>query len=1078
MTRRHTCLLFVFLLTAHCSLLTVFGQSATATLTGTVVDQNGAAVPGTAITILNADTSLQREATTNDDGNFTVPLLSPGAYTVSARRDGFAPLEIPNVVLNVGDQKGLRIQLKAGDVNATVQVQSEVPLINESPAVGTVIDRQFVGNLPLNGRSFQSLILLTPGIVQTTSDFNHPGEFSVNGQRQNANYFTVDGVSANTGVGANSGAGDLTTLGGSLPGNTALGTTNSLVSLDALEEFRIETSSYSAQYGRQPGAQVQLVTRSGSNQFHGSAFEYIRNEAFDATDWFANANSLPKPQLRQNQFGGTFSGPIMLPSFGEGDKPYWSGRNKTFFFLSYEGHRLRVPVLTTNPLVPSLRIRQAAAPVLQPILNAYPIPTGPEIVVSGSPSGAAPFASSYSNPSAADTTSIRIDQVIGTKGTVFGRYSFTPSSSLSRTLNQLVGNVLGNSATTLGATFSLTPRMSNELRFNYTVAQAQSTFAMDSFGGAVPIDTSQLLTGYNGSLTPLRGFINFRLPSPGFKNLFLGDTAHNYSRQINVVDNISLLKGPHLLKFGMDWRRLSSILAPVGYGQNITFRTQAEVVSGIARSVLVFSTKGVRPVYDNLSAFLQDRWQVSKRLTLDLGVRWELNPVPHDSNGFKPVLLSGITGSDVSKAALAPPGTSIYKTTYTAFAPRVGMAYQLRSASGRETVLRAGFGMFYDLGSGLGASVFNSSAFGITSFTSFSNVQLPLTAAQAAPPPFPTTLTLPAPFNFFPAVNPDLKLPYTLQWNVALEQALGANQSISLSYVASAARRLLTTASLNQPTPDPFSSPRPNPNFGSIAFASNGPTSNYQALQAQYQRRLSRGLQALVNYTWSHAIDEVSNEVDAGTFDRGDADFDIRHNFTAALTYNVPRLTGSSRFVRTLTNGWSVNSTFYARSGQPLEIFAGQMFLADGRFVNVRADRIAGQQLWIKDSSVAGGQRLNPAAFGLPPQLPGQTNVFLRQGTLGRNVVRVPGIYQVNIGVLRQIPLTERLNLQFRAEMFNALNHPLFGGYESNIQQGSLLGVPFQMLSTGFSGNGQGGLNSLYQIGGPRSMQFSIRLGF
>src|SRR6266571_1410634 len=179
MTRRHTCLVvfFVLLLTAHCSLPTVFGQSTTATLSGTVVDQNGAAVPGTAITILNAGTSLSRQATTNDEGNFTVPLLSPGGYTVSARRDGFAPVEIPNVVLNVGDQKALRIQLKAGDVNATVQVTNEASLINESPAVGTVVDRQFVSNLPLNGRSFQSLIALTPGIVRTTATVTESGQF-------------------------------------------------------------------------------------------------------------------------------------------------------------------------------------------------------------------------------------------------------------------------------------------------------------------------------------------------------------------------------------------------------------------------------------------------------------------------------------------------------------------------------------------------------------------------------------------------------------------------------------------------------------------------------------------------------------------------------------------------------------------------------------------------------------------------------------------------------------------------------------------------------------------------------------
>ncbi|HEY2971893.1 MAG TPA: carboxypeptidase-like regulatory domain-containing protein [Pyrinomonadaceae bacterium] len=356
-------LLRTVILFALCTLpfASAHAQSATATLGGTVEDQNGAVVPGVNITVQNTGTSFERQASTNESGSFTIPLLPPGTYTITARRDGFTPVEVRNVTLNVGDQKSLQIQLKAGDVKAEVQVTTDAQLINESPAVGTVIDRQFVSRLPLSGRSFQSLILLTPGVVATASDSSlHPGEFSVNGQRQNANYFTVDGVSANTGV-ATSPAGFASEFsqqaGGAIPGTTALGTTASLVSIDALEEFKIQTSGYSAEFGRQPGGQVQLVTRSGGNEFHGSAFEYLRNDALDARNYF---NKVPqeKSELRQNQFGGTFSGPVMLPRFGEGGKPFWSGRNKTFFFFSYEGQRLRIPVITEGLQVPSLRLRQ------------------------------------------------------------------------------------------------------------------------------------------------------------------------------------------------------------------------------------------------------------------------------------------------------------------------------------------------------------------------------------------------------------------------------------------------------------------------------------------------------------------------------------------------------------------------------------------------------------------------------------------------------------------------------------------------------------------------------------------------
>src|SRR6266545_2345059 len=222
-------LVVLTLLTAFCLLPSALGQSATATLSGTIEDQNKASIPGVLVTIENTGTTLKREATTNDDGSFTVPLLPPGRYVVTARRDGFAPIQINDVVLNVGDQKALRIELKAGDVNATVQITSEAPLINESPAVGTVIDRQFVGNLPLNGRSLQSLILLTPGSVVSSSNPYKPGQFNINGQRSNANYFTLDGVSANVGVYGNTDASAFSQIaGGSSPGLSAVGTTTSL----------------------------------------------------------------------------------------------------------------------------------------------------------------------------------------------------------------------------------------------------------------------------------------------------------------------------------------------------------------------------------------------------------------------------------------------------------------------------------------------------------------------------------------------------------------------------------------------------------------------------------------------------------------------------------------------------------------------------------------------------------------------------------------------------------------------------------------------------------------------------------
>ncbi len=974
-------------------------------------------------------------------------------------------MEVRDVVLNVGDQKSLQIQLKAGDINAQVQVTNEAALINESPAVATTIDRQFVANLPLNGRSFQSLILLTPGVVLTVSRTGAtPGQFSVNGQRATANYFTVDGVSANIGVSTVEGGGtDFSqNAAGALPGFSSFGSTTSLVSIDALEEFKIQTSTYAAEFGRQPGGQVQLVTRSGGNEFHGTAFEYLRNEAFDANNWFNNRAGLKKPPLRQNQFGGTLSGPVFLPRFGEGSRPYWSGRNRTFFFFSYEGLRLTLP-RTFNVLVPSQRLRELTPTALKPLLNIFPVPTGPETTGSGGPSGAAPFVGTGPNRSTIDATSVRIDHILSSKLTLFGRYNDAPSTSLNRILSSLTGSKTRTRTLTLGSFFSLTPRANNEFRINYSSNRGRQTLAQDNFGGAVPVDLSLLTSGYNGPGNKY-GRVQFTIGGAGLL-AGLGDPTDSYQRQINIVDNISLVKNSHQLKFGIDYRRLTPIYGPAPYSQQIFIQDQAALLNGTV-TFLLRATQGTRPVFNNFSAYVQDNWTLSPRLNLNLGLRWELNPAPHDANGLKPVTVGGV--DNLPTATLAPPNAPFYKTFYKAFAPRFGIAYQLNQVSGRETVLRAGFGVYYDLGSGQAAAGFAGfpfSAFNFVNINGDFNVPFPLAPALAVPPPFPTA-TLPITSPVF-ALDPNLRLPHTFQWNFAVEQSLSANQTASVSYVASAARNLLTTQSLN----NGFGT-QPNPNFGTINYTTNGPTSDYQSLQAQYRSRLSRGLQALVNYTWSHAIDEVSNEVEPDRLERGNASFDVRHNFSAALTYAFPK-PKAGLLLTSLLRDWSVDTIVIAQSGQPVDIIAGSVIRSDGSRQGVRPDLVLGQPLWVDDPASPGGRRINVAAFQRPPFIPG-TSTFARQGTLGRNVVIAPGMYQINLALRRRFNITERVNLQLAAEAFNLFNHPVFGGYASFFSPGS---TSFGKAGSTLDSN-LGGLNALYQIGGPRSMQLSLRLSF
>lgn len=1065
-------------------------QSVNATLSGTTTDQTGALLPGVTIRITNPETGFQREVQTGDNGSFTFPALPPATYTVSASRDGFAPAEFNNLKLNVNDDRSLRVELRVGEVGESVTVTDEPSLVDESPAQATVIDRQFVENLPLNGRSFQSLLLLSPGVVIVQSNANStPGQFSVNGQRTNANYFTVDGVGANTAT--NLGRSDNATgivgqtLAGTLPGFSALGTTSTLAPVDAVEEFKIQTSTYSAQFGRQPGGQVQIVTRSGASDFHGSIYDYVRNDKFDANNFFNNANGIERQPLRQNQFGGTFSGPVILPNFGEGG-PLLDKSKRTFFFFAYEGLRLRLPN-SINTLVPSLRLRQVANPALRAVLNAFPLPTGPEELVTNifgeRVPGGARFIGSYSDPKSSDTYSLRIDHNINDKLQVFGRYSDTPSQDALRSLSIINSRRVTARSLTLGTTFVPNSNFTNELNFNYSQNRGRLNQSIDDFGGAVPIDPSVLYSGYSG---PGPKFGQFSLFFLGGTQIGLGDGQDSFQRQINVVDNASFIKGNHQFRFGVDYRRLMPTFAPYAFAQSsIIFLGESafaasilgadEITSGKPLSLTLVSNQGAEPRFNNYSFYGEDTWKANKRLTLNLGLRYEINPAPYDANGREPIVVRGIDGTDVSGAIVAPAGTPFYKTFYGALAPRLGASYNLNDKPGRETILRGGFGVFYDLNGSQALNGFSAYPFQ-NSFMFPTQQPFNLPPDLAVPPPVPT-IGLPI-TNNVNATDPDLKLPYTLQWNFGVERSLGKDQVVSVSYVASAGRRLTTTLALNRQVGGSITGGGtfPNPNFRNIAFTTNGPTSDYKSLQAQFQRRLSRGLQALANYTFAHATDVVSDEVTPGEFERGNASFDVRHNFSAALTYELPRFT-ENRFVNAVAHGWAIDSTIYLQSGQPINILAGSRTLADGTTVNVRPDRVEGVPVWIEQANVPGGRRINPAAFALPPRDAARN--FTRQGTLGRNEIYGPGIFQVNTGVRREFGIYERLRLQLRAEAFNLFNRPQFSGYQTSLGFANF-GIPTSTLnnSLGGGGVGSGGLNQLYQLGGPRSLQFSARFFF
>ncbi len=1002
---------------------------------------------------------MRQTAITNNDGVYLIVGLKPGTYQVTGQAPGFKTLTRNGVVLEVAQRARLDLTLEVGMVQETIRVEGSAPLVNSADAsVGTVTDRTFVENLPMNGRSFQSLINLTPGTVLTKSSYQSMGQFSVNGQRSDTNYFSVDGVSANVGIGGGNGLAQ--TAGGALPATTTLGGMNNLVSVDALQEFRIQTSTFAPEYGRTPGAQVQVVTRAGTNELHGSASDYFRNTVLDANDWFSNSKGLARARLIQNDFGVVLGGPLRIPRV-------YDGRNRTFFFLSYEGLRLLQPQ-TSITSVPTLATRRNAPAALQPYLNAYPLPNGSEVG-----NGLAQFNANYSNPSNLDAGSVRIDQMLGSKVTLFGRYNQSPSESLLRgsggayALSNVQSVRFVTYTATAGATWLVSPTISNEVRVNYSRHRGQSSIYLDNYGGAtVPSDSVLFPYGGYSSANSSSGF----LLSYGTQSSYaVAHNADNVQQQVNVVDNLSWVRGTHSFKFGADYRRLRPVFRPYIYQVAASFSKESALLSGTAGTALVVANNPrTSLVFHMASLYAQDTWKVTPRLTLTYGLRWDVNLAPGGAGnpGLVAVQNFGVPES----MSLAPEGTPVWETTWANFAPRAGVAYQVSQRKGYELALRGGFGVFYDPGNQQAGNTVGGGAFPYGARSSFSNVTFPLTQAQFAPPAISRT----SPAGTYYAYDPHLELPRTYQWNLALEQALGQAQRLSVTYLGAVGRRLLRT---QQVLPVSLV----NPNFSSVTayeFIDNGSRSDYHALQTQFQRRLSRGLQTLVSYSWSHSIDTSSTNSPTAYYipknqpdiNRAASDFDVRHSLSGAVTYNLPAPRTNSALVRQTLGGWSVDAIFMARTPMPINILVGKDLLTTGSTSVVRPDRVAGVPLYLYGSNYPGGMRFNAAAFSVPEAG--------RQGTLGRNALRGFNVGQVDLSVRRQFRFRERITLQFKGEIFNLTNHPNFSDPGNNMSSATF-GLSTSMYGSGLGSGGlTGGFSPLYQLGGPRLGQLALKLIF
>lgn len=1054
----------------------LIGQTTTATLSGVVTDDNGAAVTGATVTVLNTETGTRRTVTTNSDGVFTVPLLQPSRYQLTVQQTNFAMFEANDVVLNTNDSRFLNIRLRVGGVNEKVTVEASTVEVERSPVVATTVDRNLVESIPLNGRTIQNLIALTPGAITfQANNSSNVGQISVNGLRTTQNYMTIDGVSANLYVGTNlAGVGQSN---GNVPGFSQLGTTSNLVSVDALQEFKVQTSNYSAEYGRTPGAQIQLTTRSGNNSYRGTLFEYFRNEKLDANDWFANAGGLKRSPLRHNNFGGTFSGPLPFLNFGEGVPMFHNGKDKTFFFFSYEGSRVRLPQVA-NTTVVSRNVRTIAHPSLLPLFSAFPQPTGPD----NANGLTAPFLAGYSNPQSQDSTSIRIDHNITKQINIFGRYSQSPQQSDSLLpASSLATQRSGDTRTfTLGFNAAFNTNLTNEFRSNWSRNVAVSETQFRSFQGTTQPDKSLWV------LAPLTGN---SIVSYSFSGGLLQQNPNGRGerRQINVADTVSWVFGNHLFKFGADYRTSPARQDLPDYSFTAQFNNLTAVTTGRAASVsyTINDPRYTEYSWRSFGSFAQDTWRVSKRLTLDYGVRWDVNPPPDLSPDRRLVVLDF-----VNPIRLADPGAKLFPTIWGAFAPRIGLAYQLRTKQNWETVVRGGYGLFYDVGSGSAGSV-SGAFFPSTATRTQTQVQFPFAATVMAPPVITTTPPY-ASGNFLVQYDKDFVLPRVHQWNLSMEQGLGNGQTISISYVGNAGRRIIRSAVIGPLSRGVYPVATPDFNSGqSFNLNSNAEgradTSDYNAMQAQFSRN-GKNVSTIVNYTWSHAIDTSSSQTNVNStnffrvdprLDRADSAFDRRHILSSAMTWKIPGVgKQTSPILYAITRDWSLDGIFQFQTSYPIEITYQDLTATNNLSLSIlRPDSVPGVPLWIPWTG-PNGRQINPAAFSIP--------TTLRQGNVPRNSLRVEALWQPDISLGRTFGFSEKVKLKLKGEIFNFVNHPMFAAPQGILglrltpgafTPSATFGQSTTMLNRTTSQEGIA-LSSIYAPGGPRSIQLSMKLSF
>jgi hypothetical protein len=1031
-----------------------------ATLTVTVVDPTFLGVQNATLILTDLQRGTVNRAETNESGYFLFDFLQPGNYSLVVQKTGFSDYRLAQIPLGLRDRQALRVEMKLSSATGTrVEVTDRAEALSSDTAQGTTLEENYVQDLPINGRNAESLILMAPGVTSASGGQGGGADngFNANGLRSTMNYFTLDGVSLNVPVGGGGGGGGFGGGfggfggGGGAGGGLGGGVATSLIVIDAMQEMKIQTSSFAPEFGRSPGAQVVMTSRGGTNSFHGSVYYYGRNTNFDANNWFANAAGLARGAEREDRLGGTFGGPIL--------------KNKTFFFVSLENLNLLSPN-TVVAIVPDLASRQAVGATLAPFLNAYPVPNGPELG-----SGGALYQAVVTNPAKSHFGSLRLDHVLRAHTTLFARYSLTTSASQQNGSEALAPNIVTNQSThsqfgTAGMTHIFASGAIDDLRVNYSESAVGSNSTMDTYGGAIPLTDSLV---FPSGVTCGTGSFNLNLM--GFSGYSYCNTSANSQKMVNVVDSLTRVVGNHHLKAGVDYRRMPQTNFRLPYTESASFNGidvySYAFITGLALNAQVSSNiTEVYPVYMNYSMYGQDTWRATDRTTVTYGLRWDVNPAPTTTQGPKPFALSNDAIAGVTQ------NEPVYPTRWFNVAPRFGVSYLSDNRPGHEMVLRLGIGMFYDPGYGAIGGAFRGAPY--SNVDTISEANFPLLPVFLAPPGLP--VTRPYPQITTGAIG--LSSPVVYQWNGTLEKNLGKGQVLDVSLVGSRGENLLRTET--QPT---YSSA-----YSLLLETDNGASSSYNGLQIQYRKRFSATFQTQLSYTWAHSIDSASSDAAANagfaTIFQGqtaDSDYDIRQNLVWSGTFRLPSPNHGVLFAP--LRHWYADFVYTAHTALPFDLEGVSTDTSCtastttstncsnnvGLFAEVRPDW-NGLPVWISSPAAPGGRELNSAAFYVPTD-------FYGQGTLGRNTLRGFDFNQLDFAIRRVFPITERGQFSIALQGYNVLNHPNFAN-PSPLLGGNLASPDFGLSTQMAYQTAGGGINSLFRPGGPRSLELALRVQF